>query len=163
MEQVEQVVDQLADAQQAMASLEGDFKDAKAHVKNLSETVLPDLMDQVGLKSLETRKGLKVKVSENIRASIPHDKELDAFAWLEDNGHASVIKNQIVITLNRGDDALADQIADYLDEQGVLYERKRGVHPMTLGALIKELLEEGVPVPLEVFGAFHQRIAKIGK
>lgn len=156
-------VEEMGAAAEQVAAAEGDLKSAKAQFKFLSEVVIPGLLDDVGLKSCETSSGKKVKVQENIRASIPAEKELDAFAWLEENGHGSVIKNQIIIALERGEDDLSNAVADALNDLGVNFDRKRGVHPMTLGALIKELLEEGVPVPLDLFGAFRQRVAKVGK
>ena len=38
---------------------------------------------------------------------------------------------------------------------------KRGVHPQTLCAWAKMQLEDGVDLPMKLFGIFHQKTAKI--
>lgn len=161
MVQVNDAVKRLSVAQSASLEAEADSKVKKAELKQIQEVELPNLLESAGLKSCETLDGKKVNVSEYIRANIPDDKELDAFLWLEDNGHGDIIKDQVTVSYGKGNDDLASELEEFLMKQGADYARKRGVHHSTLSSLIKELLEEGVPVPLDLFGAFRQRIAKV--
>lgn len=159
--QVNEAAKRLQEAQTASLEAEADAKAKKADLKQIQEVELPNLLETAGLKSCETLDGKKVNVSEYIRANIPDDKELDAYLWLEDNGHGDIIKDQIVVSYGKGNDDLASELEEFLMKQGVDYTRKRAVHHSTLSSLIKELMEEGVPVPLDLFGAYRQRIAKI--
>lgn len=161
MSQVNEAAKRLEAAQEAASEADIEAKARKAELKQIQEVELPNLLETAGLKSCETLDGKKVNVSEYIRANIPDDKELDAFLWLEDNGHGDIIKDQFTIALGKGNDELASEIEEFLTKKGVDFARKRGVHHSTLSALIKELMEEGVPVPLDIFGAYRQRIAKI--
>ena len=57
--------------------------------------------------------------------------------------------------IERPEDAL-----EALDE-AVLFKEDKNVAWQTLDAFVKEQLNEGVNLPLELFGVYHQKIAKI--
>ena len=48
-----------------------------------------------------------------------------------------------------------------LEEQGLEYSGKMGVHPQTLTAFVKEQVESGAEFPLELFNVYIGQIAKI--
>lgn len=145
---------EVEDAERALAA-------ANAKLDDLANRQIPELMDSVGMKELKTRSGLKVIIRETIRASISGERAPEAFAWLRDHNHASLIKRVISVAFGRGEDTKAADIVAAVEALGVHPDNKESVHPQTLSAFVKEQLEEGVDVPMDLLGVFRQRVSKI--
>ena len=101
--------------------------------------------------------GRKLLLREVVRASIPVGREPPALDWLRQNGLESVIKNQVITEFGRGQNAAANELANAARRLDAEVKRKMYVHPSTLAATIRELLQKGVDVPLEMFGAIVQK------
>jgi hypothetical protein len=140
-------------------------------LKNAEEQLLnkdiPDLLARMRLEECTTASGVHVKVKREIRASLPgHDRveaRMGAFRWLIDNGHGGVIKNQVSVALDRGEDTRADELVVELRAKGFDVESKKDVHASTLSALIREVMANGKIVPRENINVFDQRIAKLAR
>jgi len=126
---------------------------------------IPELLGQMRLDECMTSSGIEVKVKKDIRASLPgHDRyeaRRAALSWLVDHGHGGVIKNLVSISLDRGEDACANDLVVDLRARGFEVETKKDVHAGTLGALVRELIAEGKIVPRDIFNLFDQRVAKL--
>ncbi len=72
-----------------------------------------------------------------------------------------MIKNQVSVALDRGEDSRADDLVVKLRAEGYEVEAKKDVHAQTLGALVRELMADGKVVPIDKFNIFDQRIAKL--
>jgi hypothetical protein len=88
---------------------------------------------------------------------------MGALRWLVDHGHGGVIKNQVSVALDRGEDTRADELVVELRTKGYTVEAKKDVHASTLGALVRELVAEGTVVPRNLFNLFDLRIAKLSR
>lgn len=130
-------------------------------LRDIAEKQIPELMDSLNLTEFKTATGLKLKVEETIRASIPAALAARAFAWLKTHGHAALIKRDLKVSFGRGEDEKADALARSLAEQGFDADDKAGVHPSTLSAFVREKLRDGEEVPLDLFGVHRQRVSKI--
>jgi predicted transcriptional regulator len=148
-------------AEIAVLEAEEALSKAKKHLADVSERQIPELMDEAGVAEFTTADGLKIQVLEKIRASIPKTAQGAAFAWLREHGHESLIKNIVEVKFSAGEDEKAEEILHLLQEHGTEPSAEKSVHASTLAAFIKEQLTAGVEVPLELFGAFRQRYAKI--
>jgi len=137
------------------------LKSAKAVLKDISEHKFPELMDSLGLKIFETDDGLKIKIDEKIRASIPAAGFGLAEKWLTDNGHAGIIKNEVKMQFAAGQFERASKITKELTELGYEPQSKKSVHASTLASFVKTQLEEGIDIPMKTFGAFKQRSTKV--
>lgn len=144
---------------------EDQLQKAKQAEDRLLAKEIPELLASMRLKECTTASGIEVKIKREIKASLPGlervEARLGAFRWLVDNGHAGVIKNNVAITLDRGEDARADELVVELRAKGFEVEAKKDVHAGTLGALVRELMTEGKIVPKENFNLFDQTIAKL--
>ncbi len=82
---------------------------------------------------------------------------------VEDNKNGKLIKRTFAIEFGKGDEKWADKFERDCAQRvkPLNIKRKKGVHSGTLQAFIKKALEEGVDIPLDVFGAYRQRFAKI--
>lgn len=159
------LVQQWDENEAAMVAAEEQIKRLKAAKEKLEIELIPGLMASAGnVAKFELADGRSVTINNELYASIAAARQAEAFAWLEEHGHAAVIKDQLTIVLGRGDEAKkrAEKLIAAAESEGISdMSRKRGVHPGTLQALIKEQLEEGVAVPKETFGVYQVRRAEI--
>jgi hypothetical protein len=128
----------------------------------VSEVALPEKMEALGMETFTTTSGLKVKIKETIRASIPKENPTASLNWLRENGHGGVIKRTVKLEFGKGKDEQADEIVQTLRTGGYDVSDEANVHFMTLGALAKELLTSGQDMPADLFGIHRQRVSKIG-
>lgn len=151
------------EAEAEVARLEEALKAAQARLRDIAEHQLPALMDEAEMKVCQTRDGITIKIVEKIRGSIPAATAPKAFAWLEEHGHGNLIKREVKVEFGKGEEAWAKKfMADLAKRKRPLkVDLKRGVHPSTLASFVTEQLQEGVDIPLETFGVFRQRSAKI--
>lgn len=128
---------------------------------------IPELLGRMRLDQCTTSSGIQVKVKREIKASLPGHERVDArmgaLRWLVDHGHGGVIKNQISVALDRGEDNRADALVVELRGKGFDVESKKDVHASTLGALVRELIADGKIVPRDLFNLFDMRIAKLSR
>jgi hypothetical protein len=151
-------------AEEEVALAQRKLKSAQDTHKRLVEVQIPELMDKIGMAKFSTSLGINIEVKETIRASMGTGPQKEQnIGWLESNGHEAIVKMAVVVAFGRGEAEreAAAALAKKLRGEGVGAEFERKVEPATLSALIRELLEEGRPVPEAEFGVFRQRIAKI--
>lgn len=156
--QAERVTEQRKKAEDALQKL----KQAEERLLNKD---IPELLAKMRLDACTTSSGIEVKVKRDIKASLPgHERveaRMGAFRWLTEHGHGGVIKNQVSVALDRGDDNRADELVVELRARGLAVEAKKDVHAQTLGALFRELIAEGKLVPRDLFNIFDLMIAKL--
>ena len=152
--------DQLA-AEKALEAAEVEQKRAKDALKKIQEVTIPELMDEAKLSEFKTESGVKISVKENIRASISAANRPDAFAWLREHGHEALIKRQVTVMFGKGEDATAAEAIKALEERELPVDDKSSVHAQTLAKFIREKLEAGEEVPMELFGVFRQRVSTV--
>jgi len=135
----------------------------KVELKVMSETTLPTLMDELDMEEFRTRSGLTIKLDEHLFASISKDNQDKAFAWLDKHGFSKLIKRAFVVEFGKGEEKWADKFALDLAKRKkpVNVETKKGVHPQTLKAFVKEQLEKGEDIPTELFGVHRQPYTKV--
>jgi phosphoenolpyruvate-protein kinase (PTS system EI component) len=132
-ERISLLVERAKDTARRIAETETYLKARQEDYREVTERQIPALMAELGLADVTLTDGTKVAVSEDIKASITQEKQDAAFLWLQENGHGGMIKT---VT-------------------------KTSVHPQSLMALMRELLERGDNVPLETFSIFRYTKTKI--
>tara|TARA_R100000306_G_scaffold58472_1_gene56970 strand:- start:293 stop:829 length:537 start_codon:yes stop_codon:yes gene_type:complete len=135
-----------------LADLENQLNTKKAELFQITEVALPESMLQLGLQSFTLDDGTKLAIKTFYRGSIPKGREIDAFAWLDDHGHADLIKNEVKSTFGKGEDDEAQFLMTILDKHNLDYENKKAVHPSTLKAFVREQIESGKELPLDLLG-----------
>jgi len=96
-----------------------------------------------------------------VSASIPANRKQEAYDWLRDHGLDDIIKNDVVLSFGRGEDDTANKVMLDLENKGFHPESKTHIHAMTLKAFVKERVENGQPIDLDLFGAFVAKTADI--
>lgn len=135
---------------------------AQMRVREIEESEIPEIMDELEIETFTAKNGLKVEVKENVRCSIPKNKRGEAYAWLRENGHGALIKRKLMLQFGKGEEEIAEEFKKQLLE---LSEREvddlEDVHNSTLVAFVKEKSEAGEELPTDLFPVFRQRVAKI--
>jgi hypothetical protein len=159
---------QLTDKVQQLKNLEDEIRNAEEGVKKLkeqariiSELEIPSMMKEMNITKLKLSDGESVEVGKFYSASIPAEKQDEAFIWLRNNGLGDIIKNDITVTFGRGEDNKAVQYAVLARGQGFEPVQKIGVHAQTLKALVRERMESGLDVPSDLFKPYEGNRTKI--
>lgn len=154
---------QQKEAEAEVARLEEALVVAKESLRYISEVRLPELMDELGIPTFSTADGLKITIKETLRASMGRsdDEKDEALDWLEKNGHGALIKRTVEVPFPRGGDEEAIALREQLKQSGKRAVFARRVESATLRAFLKECLEGGVDIPLDLFRVVRDRRAKV--
>ena len=157
----------LSDLVRKLRAVEDNISDAEQHLKalkaekqKLSVENIPALMDEMGVERLDVD-GVTVTRKMMVHASIPKDRKDEALGWLRSEGLDDIIKNDVTCSFGKGEDNIAGDVLGMLQERGYDASAKTYVHPMTLKAFVKERMESGKPIDLDMFGAFVANAAEI--
>ena len=115
----------------------------------------------MNLQKFTLTDGSEISVKPIYAASIPKDRRDEAFQWLRDHEFGDLVKNNVTVTFGRGEDDTAKDFIGLCGEQGFVPSQIEKVEPMTLKAWLRERVEEGDPIPLDLFGAFISQRATI--
>lgn len=129
--------------------------------KKISELRLPELMMAAGMESFTLEDGTSMTLDTFYNAKIPEDRQIEAFTFLESTGQDAIIKSQVSLAFGKGEREKENIAVQVLTEAGVPFERKRGIHPMTLKAFVKDAIESGQTLPLDAFGVFIGKRVKV--
>jgi hypothetical protein len=143
-----------------IAEAEENLKLMKQERQKLTVELIPGLMDEMGIERVDVD-GVSVVRKLIVSASIPEEKRVAAFGWLRDNHLDDIIKNDVVLSFGKGEDNVAKHAVGLLRDQGFDPDVKTHIHPQTLKAFVKERVESGKPIDLDLFGAYVVNAAEI--
>lgn len=147
-----------------LADLEASKKKLSEELNKLIQTTIPDFLQDTGLSEIKLSSGVKVKIEEKLRVSTTGKNRERINRWLEETGHADLIKDDITISFGAGHDEEASQVFRDIasGHQYADISRTRSCHSQTFAALMRELLASGhTDIPLEELGVFVQKFSKL--
>lgn len=139
-------------------------------LQRLTFETLPEMfaaagIDSLGLPAEGNNPPFEAKLNPfyraNIAASWDEERRAAAFKLLESLGAASLIKTFITIEVPREDRKKVKEITAALRKMKCHFEVEASVHSGTLTAFVREQLEEGRVLPLDVLGASVGNIVKM--
>ena len=154
-------VTKLQGLEDELASKETELKKLKKNIELISGEVIPTMMQEMNISTLKLADGSAVEVKPIYGASISIDKKEEAFNWLRKNGLGDLIKNEVIVSFGRNEDAKAAEYAVLAQGKGYQPIQKLKVEPMTLKALVRERIESGKDMPTELFNVFSGNRTKI--
>lgn len=163
LDEVSQLCQELSNLENDIKSYEDTVKELKKKADKLSMEVIPEKMNELGLKSVELNDGSKLKIAEFVQARITEENKEQAFSWLRDNGHGDLIKHNLSANFGRGEDDKAQDFKKRAEDIGLDLVEKEWVEPMTLKAFAKEQVAQGTGIPMDTFGVFIGNKTKITK
>ena len=156
----EQVV-KLKELEDQLKLAEDNLKKLKQKADILSGEVIPTMMTEMNISTLKLADGSAVEVKPIYGASISADRKEEAFNWLRNNGLGDLIKNEVTVSFGRNEDNKAADYAVLAQGQGFEPVQKLKVEPMTLKALVRERIENGLDMPSDLFNLFTSNRTKI--
>ena len=150
-----------AELEQLLAKQEQAMKETKAALHKITDEQLPEALEEMGLQKFTLTDGSEISVKPVYSASIPKDRREEAFEWLRNHEFGDLVKNNVTVTFGRGEDAAAKEFMNLCGSQGYAPDQLQKVEPMTLKAWLRERVEAGDAVPLDLFGAFISQRATI--
>jgi hypothetical protein len=161
LSKVSRLAEELIDKEEEVKEAEARLKILKEQARDVAERQLPEAMAEVGMAKFVLTDGSEVTVKPFYSAKIGDDKRDECFNWLQDHGHEALIKDEVSITFNKGEHERAEEFKSQLEQQGIEYNGKMGVHSQTLTAFVREQVESGAEFPLELFNVYIGQIAKV--
>ena len=147
-------VKSLKELEDELKADEESLKNKKKEIERISGEVIPTMLSEMGLSSLKLADGSAVDVKPYYTANISIANREAAYGWLRSNGLGDIIKNDITVSFGRNEDNKAAQYANLAKGQGYQPTQKLKVEPMTLKALVRERIEKGVEMPMDIFNVF---------
>lgn len=158
MSALERLKEQVATLRQVDLAVEATT-DRLAHLTaektRLETEVLPALFAEAGITQLKTADGETVKLGLVASGSLPKDEEgrKAAIEWLAANGYNEVIEAKVVASWARGDRDKAEALFNELrGDNSMKLTLDESVNHMTLGALAKRRVQQGLETPLATLG-----------
>lgn len=160
---VAELANQMISVDDEISELEEELKKMKKIYRDLNECQIPEKLMEMGLTKLELTDGTSLALSSYYSAKIPDERKEEAFMWLKANHHDSIIKSKVDCAFGKGEEETRqeEQLVAYLSRQNIPYKHKRGVHPQTLKAFVKEQIEGGIEIPQDLFGVYIGQQIKI--
>jgi hypothetical protein len=156
------LVDRLHIAELEVLAAEEELRKKQKTAQTLAEIEIPELMTKIGMKSFKTVSGLEVDVKEDIRVSVKEVDRPKAFSWLDKEGHAGLIKSEIVVAFARAEQPKALELQMELEKTYPGNVRQdQWIEPPTLKKFTKDQLSLGKKLPVDIFDVKQFKVAKI--
>jgi hypothetical protein len=153
-------VELLRQAQARLLQLQADTESQETEVNRLRLKVLPGMMDEATVKVLGLDDGFSIERVEEVYASISKENLPAVAAWMEQHGHAALVKVAITLTFDKGDTVKIALARKALKARALPYEEKASIHHQTLLAFVKESLADGTELPKQI-GVHQQPAVKL--
>lgn len=125
--------------------------------RNIEETLLPGIFDDLGIKEIVLQNGEKIGLKEFYVGKITAANQQAAFTWLTDNGFGGLIKKEFKIPLGTDQAEEAVELERFLTDEDLPFSLKAAVHNQTLNAFVREQVAQNPEFPKELFGAYEVR------
>lgn len=152
----------LSELQTQLGEAEERLKGLKRQINRYTHDLIPAKMQETGLDEAKVG-GNKISLATYVNGTMPKDPlQRDiALSHLREIGASDFIKNQISVDFAVSEDNRARAMQADLEEQGYDTAAKTWVEPQTLKKLIRERMESGQEIDLELFNASIGTYAKI--
>ena len=161
LDKVARLASEAARLQEDLDRTEEEAKHFKKALYKVTDELLPEALEELNLQKFTLKDGSEISVKPIYAASIPKDRRDEAYDWLREHGDGDIIKNNITVTFGKGEDQDAEAFMLVCGNQGFTPQQIEKIEPMTLKAWLREKVEAGHAIPLDLFGAFISQRASI--
>lgn len=152
---------ELYEAEVEVLRVQAELKQAQAKVRDISERVLPDLMEEAGLVEIKMTNGGKLKVERKLTCSPLKANRPAVLSWLEITGHGGKIKHAVTVNVGKDEERERALTAKLAEEGFEDVKVDAWVEPATLRAHVNQCLKDGEEVDMDLLGARQYNKAKI--
>ena len=161
LDKISRLANEASSLQEDVERLEDELKNFKKAYYRVTDELLPEALEELNLEKFTLKDGSEIAVKPIYAASIPKDRREEAYDWLREHGDGDIIKNNVTVTFGKGEDQEAQAFMLVCGDQGFTPQQMEKIEPMTLKAWLRERVEAGHPIPLDLFGAFISQRATI--
>lgn len=156
---LESQIAELKEANATVEDLEAQLKKAKERVRNITMQQIPSTFEELGIDDDSKIKvgDITVTIKTSVHAAPKAENKPAVYKWLADHGHGALVKTTVTVPFQKGELEKAKAFADHQE----IAKLEQKVEPMTLKAFVGECIEKGEEIPMDLFGAYTTRMAKI--
>lgn len=156
---------ELESLEEKIDGLSETLKSVQARKREILEGDLPEEMAALGLETFKLDTGFKIEIKEVVAGSLPKDpvERQRAFDLIRQYEADGLIKNEMSLLFERGQDNEAKSLLQDLIEEGYNVSLTENIHPQTLAAFVRERLSKGEDVNYKALGVYVAKQAKVGK
>lgn len=162
LKSIAQLAEEQVFLESKLAQQTAELAATQEQLNKVQQFDLPGALERLGMSQFKLTDGSFITIKEDTYAGITEENKPKAFAWLKSTGNDGIIKNEFKVPFGKGQDEEAAALAKALDTFGCSYTNNRSVHPQTLKAFVKSRLENGEPVPTDIFSIHTKKMATIG-
>lgn len=166
LESLKEAAELLVQLEEIIEDLEEELKSVTSRYKLISEVEIPNIMGELGMKTFTLEDGTSLKIADFMMGSLPKEEAPfeQAVKWLTDNDLGSILKTDVNLKFNRGEEEEAQKAVDILEEEGFTVNKKFSAHPQTLYSAIREYDKKAEsPAPYELLGLIKGKKTKVKK
>ena len=141
--------------------IEAHLKERKKALQELQASRIPALMAELKMDAIMMSNGVKIVIQRIINCRFNVVNKFNAFEWLDEHGHGSMIKHEVSVDFGRGEGEVAQKAVSALTELGLKPSVSKDVHFQTLSAWARRELEAGHEVPANYFELSILDLAKV--
>ncbi len=137
------------------------LKSVQVEYKELTETIIPEMMEELGIPFLALSENHQIAIKDKITASMSKENANAGCDWLEKNGHGAIVRHQVVTDFGIREKEQAERVIAVLRDLGIEPKVNKTVHHSTLSAWVRGQLEDGNEIPMDVFGVYRRKASNI--
>lgn len=161
LERLSQLAERSKELEELISAANVALAELQGENNRILMSEIPGVMLTLGMESYTLTDGSKIAVKEDVKASITVEHKPAAHAWLKENDFGGILKTKVLLEFGKGEEANVERVSKALQEIGFPPSIDEGVHAQTLKAFVKEQLEAGTNIPMDLFGVYEFRQAKI--
>lgn len=164
---IEKAVASANKMEDAADELEERAKKLRDGYKHFTETVLPDLMRQMGQDKARMMDGTELMMEDKIvdatLAAEKNPKRDLALAWLVESGNGDLVKTDVMIRFDKGQEEAARALLNEMRaaRPDLLVALRREANTNSVTALLNERRRKSEKSPVELFNAREVKRVKI--
>lgn len=161
IEKVVELAERCRNLETEISAAEDALKEKKKERDRIATVDLPEAMDDMDLETFALKDGTSVSVREEMFASLPKKRMDEIEEYLRSIGAQDLVRHEVGLTFGPGEDDVADGVLSILRERYSEHGPfdRVNVNTASVKALVREMLERGEDVPLELLGVHLQRRA----
>lgn len=146
--------------------IEEILKKCKVDLNRITQDLLPEAMDSVGMTSFELEDGAKIEITKGISVNLKNENKPAFYSWMIRKGYQSLIKNKVEVQFPKEGRKSSMRFTKYLkryyaDKGACHFIEKEDVHSGTLKKFMKELMEEGKKYPENLIQIHEYKVTKL--
>jgi hypothetical protein len=142
-----------------------ELADLDKSIERLGRHDIPDVMDELDIAEFTMKDGSKITVDDMVVSKPLAANRAEAWEWMKTAGFGDLVKHDVTVAFARGEDDAAKLLVEHAEGLGFMAKNTESVHHGTLNKFVREYLETGKHLPMDLFGVnlFKQAKVKRGK